>query len=305
MATARSAIPWSGRAGPCLAFALASSGAAAFAQSAPSPAPAASAGPCEQVGAIGAIVDRPGLGRPTATSGSPCVVPRGDGLLEFGYRAQTTRGDGGTSELGVFPLALLRTGFGTRMEALLQPPAQSIRSGDALGGTFAPAVGSQDVGFGLKRMLDDRNAFQDSLGIFVTVPSGAPPGPTGFSAGAATYTLGYTASVPLSATVGVSTTQSFIGNAVPLAAGGATRFFSFQPSLTFSYGFAPNTSLLVSDQITTPLGPAGGTGNRGLLGLQRVVSPRLVFDAEYELNALPGAPAVTQHALGAGAAVLF
>ena len=109
----------------------------------------------------------------------------------------------------------------------------------------------------------------------------------------------------MSTTVGLSTTQSFIDNASPLAAGGAARFFSYQPSLTFSYGFAPNTSLLVSDQITTPLGPAGGTGNRGLVGFQRVVSSRLVFDAEYEFNALPGAPAVTQHALGAGAAVLF
>jgi len=306
MARARKGIFARGRAGACVAFALAASSVApALAQTLPQPSPSPAPGPCEQANAIGAIVDRPGLGRPTANDGSACVVPRGEGMLELGYRTQTTHGSDGTSALAVFPLALLRAGFSTRMEALLQPPAQSIRSGDTLGGVFVPAVGSQDIGFGLKRMLDDRAGFQDALGIFVSVPSGAPQGPNGFSAGAPTYTLGYTAAFPLSPTLGVSITQNLIDNAAPLEAGGASHFFSYQPSLTISYGFATNTSLLVSDQITSPLGPGGGTGNRGLVGLQWVASPRLVFDVEYELNALPGAPAGSQHAFGGGVAVLF
>lgn len=75
------------------AFAILS--AAAHAESVP--------GPCEQPGAIGAIVDRPGLGRPTANNGSPCVVPSSRLLIEAGYRDQTTPGVAGASTLEVFP----------------------------------------------------------------------------------------------------------------------------------------------------------------------------------------------------------
>src|ERR1700737_1500307 len=95
-------------------FALAFAPAAAQNASAP--------GPCEQPGAIGAIVDRPGLGRPTANNGSPCVVPPDHVLIEVGYRNQTTVANGGTSALEVFPLSLLRIGLRPRTEIILQPP---------------------------------------------------------------------------------------------------------------------------------------------------------------------------------------
>ncbi len=275
--------------------ALAFSPAAAPAQTAPAP------GPCEQPGAIGAIADRPGLGRPTANNGSPCVVARSRLLIEAGYRNQTTGGSGGTSTLEVLPLALIRIGLGARTEIILQPPAYSNRGGAALGGVFSPAMGAQDVGFGFKRMLDDRPSFQDAAEFFYTAPSGTPKGTAGFSAGAPTYDLTYTAGFALG-NVGISTTQNASGNAAPLDPGGATRFFSYQPSLTISCGFAPNFTLLVTDQIATPLGPNGGTGNRGLIALQRVLSPGVVLDAEYEINALPASPAVRQDAFGVGAA---
>ena len=104
------------------AFAL--SLAAAHAQTAPMP------GPCEQPGAIGAIVDRPGLVRPTANNGSPCVVPPSHVVIEVSYRNQTTAVGGGTSTLEVLPLALIRIGLGARTEIVLQPPGafQSRRS---------------------------------------------------------------------------------------------------------------------------------------------------------------------------------
>ena len=273
------------------AFAILS--AAAHAESVP--------GPCEQPGAIGAIVDRPGLGRPTANNGS-CVVPSSRLLIEAGYRDQTTPGVAGASTLEVFPLALLRLGLGARTEIVVQPPAHSNRGGASLGGVFIPATGAQDVGFGFKRMLDDRPTFQDAVAVFFTAPTGAPQGSGGFSAGGPTYTLTYTAAFALNGNVGISLTQNAIANAAPNDPTGATRFFSYQPSLTLSYAFAPNLTLLVGDQITTPLAPNGGTGNRALVGLQRVFSPGIAIDAEYEVNALPAAPAFRQHAFGIGTA---
>lgn len=259
-------------------------------------------GPCEQAGAIGAIVDRPGLGRPTANNGSPCVVPPSRLLIEGGYRNQTTPGSTGASTLEIFPLALIRIGLSRRTEIIFQPPAHSNRGGAPLGGAFVPAIGAQDEGFGFKRMLDDRPNFQDAVQFFYTAPTGTPQGSAGFSAGAPTYTLTYTAAFAFKGNLGVSITQNAVANAVPLDPTGALRFFSYQPSVTISYGFAPNFTLLVTDQITTPLAPNGGTGNRVLAALQRVLSPGVVLDAEYEVNALPASPAFRQHAFGVGAA---
>jgi len=257
-------------------------------------------GPCEQPGAIGSIVDRPGLGRPTANNGSSCVVPPGHVLIEVGYRNQTTVGNAGTSTLEVFPLSLIRIGLLERTEIILQPPAHSNRSGAAL--ISKSAIGAQDQGFGFKRMLDDRPSFQDAVEIFYTAPTGTPKGSAGFSAGSPTYTLSYTAAFALGKSVGISITQNAIANASPLDPGGATHFFSYQPSLTLSYGFMPNFTLAITDQITTPLGPSGGTGNRDLVALQGVLSPKIVLDVEYEINALPVSPAARQHVVGVGAA---
>jgi hypothetical protein len=267
-----------------------------LAQSAPTP------GPCEQVGAIGAIVDRPGLGRPTANNGSPCVVPSTHVLIEVGYRNETTTGAGGTSTLDVFPLPLIRIGLGRRSEIVVQPPSQSVRSGAALGGVFVPMVGTQDAGVGFKHMLDDRPSFQDSVGAFYSGPTGSPQGSAGFSAGGPTYTLTYTAAFAPAPNIGISINQSETANASPLPLAGAMRFFNYQLWLTASYTFAPKTTLLVTDQITAPLGPNAGSGNRALVAVQRVLSKAVVIDAEFEVNALPVAPALRQHAVGVGGA---
>jgi hypothetical protein len=266
---------------------------------------AAPAGPCEQAGAIGSIVDRPGLGRPTANNGSACVVPPSKIVLELGFREQTTAGSGGASTLEIVPLALIRAGLGTRTEIIVQPPAYSNRSGANLGGVFTPSSGAQDSGFGFKRMLDDRASFQDAIGVFYTAPTGTPQGSMGFSAGGPTYTLSYTAAFALSGNLGISVTQNATANAAPLDPAGATRFFSYQPSVTIGYAFAPNFTLLAGEQLASPLGPNAGTGNRALIALQRVLSPAAVLDLEYEVNALPQAPAFRQRAFGIGTAFAF
>jgi hypothetical protein len=277
-----------------LAISFVSSFAVANAQS------ATPTGPCEQPGNISAIVDRPGLGRPTADNGSPCVVPSSQVVVEAGYRAQSTPGQSGSSTLDTYPLVLLRAGLGGHAELIVQPPAISTRSGAALGGTFVPAHGLQDTGVGVKWMLADRPRFQDAVEAFISVPTGTPLGTTGFSAGAPTYTLTYTASFTLTGNLSLSVTQNAIAGAAPLDPAGATRFFSYQPSLTIGYAFAPNFTLLAGDQIAAPLAPGAGTGNRALIAIQRVLSPAIVLDVDYEVNALPAAPAFRQHAFGAG-----
>lgn len=235
-------------------------------------------------------------------NGSPCVVPPAHVVIETGYRNQETAGAAGTSRLEVFPLALLRAGLNARWEIVLQPPAHANRTGAAIGGVFVSAIGSEDSGFGFKRMLDDRANFQDAAEIFYSAPTGSPHGSTGFSAGAPTYTLSYTAAVPLGSAVSASTTQNFIANATPLDPSGGISFFSYQPSFTLSYAFGGGFTLLATDQITTPASPSGGTGIRALIAIQKVVSPAVVVDAEYEVNALPAQPSNRQHAVGVGGA---
>jgi hypothetical protein len=245
------------------------------------------------------------MGRATANNGSPCVVPPSRIVLEAGFRDQETTGAAGASTLDVFPLALLRIGLGGRSELILQPPTQSNRAGTALGGVFVPATGTQDVGFGVKRMLSDWPAFQDSVQAFYTAPTGAPQGTAGFSAGGPTYTVSYTAAFALSGKLSLSITQNAIANAAPLDPAGATRFFSYQPAVALGYALTSNVTLFVSDQMTTEPKSIGGTGNRALVALQRVLSPDCVIDAEYEINALPAAPAARQRAFGFGAAFEF
>jgi hypothetical protein len=270
-------------------------------------AESAQTGPCEQAGAIGSIVDRPGLGRPTATNGSPCVVAPAHVLIEAGYRDQETAGTtrSGASRLEVYPLALVRAGLGARWEIVLDPPSYANRTGAQLGGVFVPAAGSEDSGFGFKRMLDDRAVFQDAAEIFYTAPTGSPQGTAGFSSGASTYTLSYTASVPVGSVLGASITQNFIANAAPNDPSGAASFFSYQPSITLSYPFGRGFTLLGTEQITTPASSSGGTGNRVLIAVQRVLAPAVVLDAEYEVNALPSPPSNRQHAFGIGGAFLL
>lgn len=257
------------------------------------------------MGAIGAIVDRPGIGRPTANNGSPCTVPPSEVVVEASYRDQTTGGAPGASTLAIFPLVLIRAGLGKRTEIVALPPAQSNRGGAALGGTFVPASGAQDVGVGFKRMLDDRASFQDAVGVFYTAPTGTPQGSSGFSAGAPTYALTYTAVFAATPNISVSITQNAIANAAPNSPAGATRYFAYQPSVTLGYAVAPNVTLLLADQITMPFAPGAGTGNRALAALQRIFSGHVVLDVDYEVNALPAAPALRQHAFGIGGAILF
>jgi len=255
-------------------------------------------GPCAQA-SLASVTNRPGLGRAITINGSPCVVPIGAVVLEASYRNQITKSDG-TSRLSTYPNPVVRYGAAGRNEIVLSPSLiYSRRTGAALGGTFIPATGVQDAGFGFKHSLRDRPWTQDALELFVTLPTGYPTGSFGFSAGAPTYLLGYSASFGLSTRVGLTTTHNFSSSAGTNGSGAMQRYFSYQPSLGLSYALSSTTTLLLQDQLTIPTAPGGSTGNRALAAIQQTVGSHVVLDVEFEQNLLP-TPGFNQHALGTG-----
>lgn len=268
--------------------------------SSPSPVPE---GPCRQ-GGVATLADRPGLGRALTVNGSPCAVPVGAIVSEFGVRQQTTRAAARVSTLVTFPQPLIRWGIAASDEVVVAPSlVYSQRTGENLGtAPFVPADGLQDAGLGFKRQLNDQPWQQSAVEVFVSLPSGYPAGPNGFSAGIPTYLAGYTLAWPLNAIVSLTTTQNLQWTAGVNAAGQTQGYFSYQPSLGVSLAAGTRTALLLQDQITVPAGPTGGTSNRGLFGLQQALSENVVVDVEYEVNLLPQ-PGFTQHAFGGGVAV--
>lgn len=269
-------------------------GVAAVTVPSPSPSPSPVAGgPCEQRSAA-AVADRPGLGRALTVNGSACVVAVGAVVSELGFRQQTTRAAAGISTLTTFPQPLMRWGLAASDELVIAPSlVYSQRAGQNLGAApFMPAAGLQDAGLGFKRQLTDQPWQQSAAEGFVTVPTGYPAGPNGFSAGIPTYLAGYTLAWPLNEFVSLTTTQNVQW----------TGYLSYQPSLGVSLAIGARTALLLQDQVTVPASSTGGTSNRSLLGLQQALSANVVVDVEYEANLLPQ-PGFTQHAFGGGVAV--
>jgi hypothetical protein len=280
-----------------LAMALFPASAVAASPS-PTPKPAIVQGGCEQ-GGLASISNRPGVGRAITINGSPCVVPDGKVVLESGYRNQVTTA-AGRSWLVTYPNPVVRFGIVNGNEIVVSPPlAFSFRTGANLGGTFVPASGIQDAGIGFKHKLRDLPWMQDALEVFVTFPTGFPPGPHGFTFSIPTYLLGYSASFGLNDRLGLTTTQNF-NEAAGTSAGGAVQpYFSYQPSLGFSYALSMHTALLLQDQLTIPTAPRGPTGNRAFAAIQQSIGTNAVLDVEFEQNLLP-IPGFDQHAVGAG-----
>ena len=223
-------------------------------------------------------------------------------VVEAGYRNQVTVAPG-TQVLAVYPNPIIRFGLRGRNEVLLSPAVYTQRSGaDPVTGSV-PAVGMQDPGFGFKHLLHDDSWRQDAINVFVTLPNGYPSGPVGFTAGAPTYTFGYSVVFALTNRIGVSTTQNYVLNATESSTG-VERYGAYQPALSASYALSPNFTSMVQDQLTIPAAPGGGTGNRGLVGIQCTVSSNIVLDGEFEVNVLPH-PGLAQHAVDVGITLLL
>jgi hypothetical protein len=166
-----------------------------------------------------------------------------------------------------------------------------------------PAIsGQQDAGVGAQYLIGDRPAIQQALALLLTLPTGYPAGPSGFSVGAPTYALSYTAAFNFGGALGFSTSQGVVVSTGPSSPQTLQRYVAYQPTFNLSYAVATLTTLLLEDQITAPTGPHAPTGNRALLAVQEVLGANVVLDAEYEVNLLP-TPGFAQHALGAGITV--
>jgi hypothetical protein len=269
----------------------------------PTPAPSsppAQAGPCAQP-ALPSIAVRPGIGRAPATSGAVCVAPPGTIVVGVGYREQTTAGPG-RQGLEVYPEPVALIGVVRRAELIVAPSMTYSRRFGVSGSGLAAAAGQQDAGLGAQYLIGDRATLQQALALFVTLPTGYPTGPSGFSVGAPTYAFSYTAALSLGGPFGLSTSQGIVVASGPNAPNTVERYVAYQPTLNVSYALAMQTTILLEDQITAPTGPHAPTGNRALLAVQQVLSRNLVLDAEYEMNLLP-TPGFAQHALGAGITV--
>jgi hypothetical protein len=271
--------------------------ATSLAMAAPSPSPQPSAtpavaGPCANP-PLSSLAVRPGIGRAPATGGAVCVAPPGTIVIGAGYRAQVTADASARQVLVVYPAPVALVGLPLNSEVIVAPGlAFSHRIGT--NGFIAPASGQQDIGIGIQHLLGDGPRMQAAVEVFATFPTGFPNGPSGFSAGAPTYQLAYTAGFSIDAFVSATLANSVLVSSGSAPSGAMQRYLAYQPSLTLSFALTPSSTLLLEDQIAAPMGPHGLTGNRTLIGLQQTLSAGLILDIEQEWNLLPP-PGFDQH----------
>lgn len=255
-------------------------------------------GPCRQ-GQVSSLVDRPGAGSATTTSGSPCTVPAHHVVFEVGYRNEVDAGKGGSSNLSTYPMLLERAGVDKHDEIIFVPPALTIRNGNAPP-EFTPAVGSQDMGFGFKHAIQSHWWFQDAVQVVVTTPTGT----NGYSTGSPTWTFTYVGTFSPPGKLSISTLMAIVNAPGTPPSGPPRRFASYQPAVTLAYSLDASTALQVNDNFSAPVNPAGGTSNVLLVALQRTLSPGVVLDFESESNLTP-ITGYRQHAIGFGGAFLY
>jgi hypothetical protein len=243
---------------------------------------------------VASVVNRPGIGPATESGGSPCTVQKGRVVIEIGYRNEIDVGNGGTSRLSSYPMALLRTGLDKRDELMVVLPTMSLQAGN----TFASAIGTQDAGVGFKHNISNHRWFQDAVQFVITEPTGT----NGYSAGGSTFSLTYGGAFSVGKRVDLDADVSVVDAPGTAPTGGTMRYFvSYQPSISISYSFDDRTSLTLNDNLAVPSTPTGGSSNVLLVALQRSLSAGTVVDVESEFNLTPTA-GYRQRAIGVGAA---
>jgi hypothetical protein len=261
------------------------------AQTIPPPSPAASPSPSPAPNPIGpafgandpctsisAIVTRPSV------TNSVCTVRPNHVEIEMGYLNSTTPGAGNTV---TYPQTLIR--IGTQIPALelqLAPP-QIVRS--SAGGP-PTAIGSSDVGAGLKYVFGYTPKFNIGGQVFFTAPTGT----NGVSANGSTAAYALNAGYTFSPVFSVATTlqsQSLTN--------GAQRWSSFVPSLNLGLSL-PNSSGIYAEisQFSQANGPGTPTRTQYIYGVYRGFGPRLQLDASASLS--PTVSTGKYHAVGFG-----
>jgi hypothetical protein len=240
-------------------------------------------GPCRQ-GEVISLVNRPGVGPAATTGGSPCTVPRKHAVVEFGYRNEVDNGKGGTAVLSSYPMSLVRIGITKRDEIIYAPPTMAIRAGANVPNLFTPSTGVLDSGLGWKHNIQSHYWYQDAVEVFVTVPTGT----NGQSLGGASYAFTYIGAYSPPGKLGIFTSFT-VGNypGTPPNGGALRRYASYSPALSLSYPIGPTTSVILSENVSIPANPTGGTSNVLLVALQRSLSAGFVVDVESEYNLTP------------------
>ena len=253
---------------------------AALGQSAPAtpapatPAPAASPSPApnpigpafganDPCTSISALVTRPSV------TNSVCTVRPNHVLIETGYQNVSFEAGGNAV---TYPQALIRVG--TAIPALefdLTPPQVSRGNGAGV-----VAIGSTDVGAGLKYVFGYTPKFNYGGQVFFTAP-------TGLNGGSAN---GTTASYALNAGYTLSPVYSLAGTVTAVSqTNGVQRWSSVVPSLVLGVTLPNSTGLnLELAEFTQANGPGTGTRAQYLLGVYRDLGPRVQLDTSFAVS---------------------
>ncbi len=225
-------------------------------------------------------------------------------VIGAGYRDQVTIGTS-RQDLIVYPAPVILIGISGKSELIVEPgPSIANRFGGS-GLPFTRAAGQLDAGVGFQHLVSDEASTQTAFEVFVTLPTGFPSTSNGFSAGGPTYQASYAVAQALTSRFGVTLSEAAVLSAGYVSPNTRQYYVGFQSSGTLSYATSPMTNLLLEDQLSTPSGPHGPSGNRALFGIQQTISPNVVLDAESEINLQPPAE-TSQHTLfEAGLTVLL
>jgi hypothetical protein len=256
----------------------------------PSPAPER---PCKTAAAA-ALGNRPGTGNSTASNGAACVVPRGELVVESGWRRELTW-QPGYSVLGSGPLTLLRYGIAHRLELGIAPPANQSLFVEP-GTQFESARGTTDAALDLKYIFIDQEITQASVDLTYSPPTGTGE----FANGLPTYAISGNVAFTLSDRWSFAMSQQIGTNTGSNAAGLNVTYFDYTPSYTFAYALTGATNLLTQVALESRQGPVEPSGNRAFFAVQQVLGDRLAIDLDFERNLKPTVGLGPQQALGFG-----
>jgi hypothetical protein len=256
----------------------------------PAPAPER---PCKTAAAA-TLGDRPGTGRTTAVNGAACVVPRGEVVVESGWRRQLTW-QPGYSVLNSGPLTLFRYGIAHRLELGIGTPTNQSRYVQP-GADFDNAHGQSDAAFNVKYIFIDQEITQASVDLTYTPPTGTGE----FTNGLPTYGISANVAFTLSDRWSFATSQALGTNTGNNPVGMNVTYFDYTPSYTFSYAVTSATNLLLQVALESRQGPVEPSGNRAFFAVQQVLGDRLAIDLDFERNLKPTIGLGPQQALGFG-----
>jgi len=213
------------------------------------------------------------IGRPTVQD-SGCVVPQGRADIEAGVTAGNLYPAPG-GRLYTLPNLTLRWGLPANSELVWLPPAFQYQSVD--GGPGAPAATLRGFGpstVGIKHVFGYTEHWQWTAEALATLPSGDSTFGSHGTGGALNAIVSYGYG-PLGVSLMVGATSQ-----TEATAAGGQRFESFNPDLVMTWGANSRLQLFGEVYSQSHSGHQQGWGTNADGGVQYLVTPDLVVDAE-------------------------